>query len=424
MKNKLRFLAALCLVLCLVALPVFGGGRSEAKPAAPGTATLTFYGFSDWVATEPWAKAYNDAKAQFEAENPGYRIELQSDPWGDWELKNRTMFASGNPADVFFVNNPDVPTFANSGNLLDLSGYAAPGYFDQFFQGVLSMYRWNGKTVAIPFTTDCRILWINKDIFAQAGLDPNKPPTTWAEMVSYSRTITEKTGKYGFGVDFGNKEFPVQAAFNASNGQVIKVDNAGNITPNVDTPEFRAYLQMLLDLKPTFEPDYANLNHHDVARLFAEGQIGMIIGNTLVETNVYEKNFYAQSLVPRMNASAPNGSYGGGFGIAVSSRTRYPEQAVKFAQLLCSVKYNAPAISDLPAFAAGLAVSEFAADPRNKVYMDQIQYARQFQPKTLYFTEIQAACYDMVIEVVIGGETIDNAVRRLTDQINRIAKGQ
>ncbi|MDR0387915.1 MAG: extracellular solute-binding protein [Treponema sp.] len=420
MKNTLRFIPALCLALCLVTLPVFGGGKSEVKPAAPGTVTLTFYGFSDWVATEPWAKAYGDAKAQFEAENPGYRIEIQSDPWGDWEQKNRTMFASGNPADVFFVNNPDVPAFANSGNLLDLSPYTGAAYFEQFFPGVTAMYLWNGKHVAIPFTTDCRIFWYNKDIFTQAGLDPDKPPTTWAELVSYANTITQKTGKYGFGLDLGLKEFPMQAAFNASNGSVITVDAEGNITPNVDTPEFRAYLQMLLDLKPTFEPDYANLNHHDVARLFVEGQLGMIIGNTLVETNVYEKNFHGQSLVPRMNASAPNGSYGGGFGIAVSSRTRAPEQAVKFAQLLCSARYNAPAISDLPASSDGLAVSEFAANPRNKVYMEQIRYARQFQPKTLYFMEIQAACYDTVVEVVMGGESIDNAIRKLTGQINRI----
>jgi ABC-type glycerol-3-phosphate transport system substrate-binding protein len=420
MKNTLRFILALCLVLCFTALPVFGGGKSEARPAAADTVTLTFYGFSDWVDTEPWGKAYKDAKAQFEAENPGYRIELQSDPWGDWEQKNKTMFASGNPADVFFVNNPDIPVFANNGDLLDLSKYSGPGYFDQFFPGVMSMYRWNGKEVAIPFTTDCRIFWYNKDIFVQAGLDPNKPPATWAEMVSYARTITEKTGKYGFGMDLGLKEFPLQAVFNASNGSVIKVDAAGNISPNVDTPEFRAYLQMLLDLKPAFEPDYANLNHHDVAKLFVEGQLGMIVGNTLKETGIYEKNFYAQALIPRMNASAPNGSYGGGFGIAVSGRTKAPEQAVKFAQLLCSAKYNASAVSDLPAFTAGLAASEFAADPRNKVYMEQIQYARQFQPKTLYFTEIQAACYDTVVEVVIGGESIDNAVRKLTDRINRI----
>jgi len=124
--------------------------------------------------------------------------------------------------------------------------------------------------------------------------------------------------------------------------------------------------------------------------------------------------------VPRMNTSVANGSFGGGFGIAVSSRTKAPEQAVKFAKLLTSAKYNAPAISDVPASNAGLAVSQFATSPKYAVYRDQIQYARQAQPKTLYYAEIDAACYDTVVEVVVGGKSIDTAISQLADRISRI----
>jgi multiple sugar transport system substrate-binding protein len=410
--------------MLVLAAPLFAGGGKQGGSASSQTVTLTYYSFSDWTASDPFDKAYNEAKAQFEAENPGYKIELQSDPWGDWELKYKTMFASGNPADIFIVNNPDFPAFANSGNLLDLGAYAAPGFFDQYFPGVQAMYQWQGKNMGVAFTTDCRILWYNKEIFTQAGLDPNKPPATWAELLSYAQTITQKTGKYGFGMDLGLKEFPAQALFNTSNSSVIKVDSSGKITPNADTPEFRAFLQLFLDLKPTFEPDYANLNHHDVAKLFTEGQMGIIIGNTLVQTDIYSKSWYGQALIPRMTASSPNGSFGGGFGIAVSSKTRAPAQAVKFAQLLTSAKYNARMISDIPASEAGLAASESSRDPRFAVYLDQIKYARQAQPKTLYYAEIDMACYDTVVEVVVGGQSIDAAVRSLTDRINRIINEQ
>jgi multiple sugar transport system substrate-binding protein len=416
----MKKITGLLVILFLVSgFFAFAGGNRDGGGSG-GTVTLTYYGFSEWTATAPWQKAYADAKAQFEAENPGYRIELQSDPWGDWELKYKTMFAAGNPADIFIVNNPDFPTVANSGNLLDMAPYADSAFFGQYFPGVQSMYQWNGKNMAIAFTTDCRILWYNKDIFTAAGLDPNRPPTTWAELLSYARQIRERTGRYGLGMDLGLKEFPAQALFCASGASVIRVDSSGRITPNVNTPEFRSFLQLLVDLKPTFQPDYANLNHHDVARLFAEGQLGMIIGNTLEETDVYSKNFYAQALVPRMTASSPNGSFGGGFGIAVSNRTRAPAHAVRFAQLLTSARYNAAAISDVPASNAGLAASQFASSPRYTVYRNQIQYARQAQPKTLYYAEIDAACYDTVVEVVVGNRSIDTAITQLTDRINRI----
>ena len=408
------------LVLLLVSgFCAFATGSRQASGSS-GTVTLTYYGFSEWTATDPWAKAYNAAKAQFEAENPGYKIELQSDPWGDWEMKYKTMFAAGSPADIFIINNPDFPSFANSGNLLDLDAIVQRGFFDAYFSGVQAMYQWQGKNRAIAFTTDTRIFWYNKEIFRAAGLDPNKPPATWDEMLSYAKQIKERTGKYGFGMDLGLTEFPAQGLWCASGSSVIKVDGSGKITPNVNTPEFRKFLQFLIDLKPTFQPDFATMNHHDVARLFAEGQFGMIIGNTLEETDIYNKNFWGQALVPRMSSSVPFGSFGGGFGIAVSSRTRYPEQAVKFAQLLTSARYNAEAISDVPASNAGLAASQFTS-AKYKVYSDQIQYSRQPQPKTLYYAEIDRACYDTIVEVLVGGTSIDRAVTLLTERINKIA---
>ncbi|MFP3155365.1 sugar ABC transporter substrate-binding protein [Lachnospiraceae bacterium ZAX-1] len=385
-----------------------------------GGGSITFYGFSDWVDTDPYKAVYQEVKAKFEEENPGYTVELQSDPWGDWEQKYKTMFASGNAADVFMVNNPDFPVFANSGNLLDIGEYAKSGYFDQFFPGVLSMYTWNGKNMAVPFTTDCRILWYNKEMFKEAGLDPESPPTTWEELVKYANQITEKTGKYGFGMDMGLKELPTASLFCASGSTLITVDNDGKITPNVDTDEFKGYLQTLLDMKATYEPDYPNLIMHDVAKQFAEGQFGIIIGNTLTETDIYEKDFWGQALVPTMSAGTDKGSFGGGFGISVSSETKNPEQAVKFAQMMVDAQYNAGLVSDIPASEEGMNHSTYVSDEKFEIVLEQIQYAKQSMPKTLYYAEIEAAAYDTVVEVVVGGSDINTAVQDLTAKIEEI----
>ena len=389
-------------------------------PVAGDEVVLTYYGFSEWTTSEPFADAYIEAVAKFESENPGYRIEIQADPWGDWEQKYRTMFAAGNPADIFIVNNPDFPTFANGGFLLNMDTYFEPGYIDTFFPGVQAMYRWQGNNMGIAFTTDCRVLWYNKDIFSEAGLDPNTPPTTWTELADFANTIYNQTGIYGFGMDLGLMEFPTQAAYCASPGEIIVIATDGSITPNVDTPEFRGYLQLLLDMKPTFQPDYTIMNHHDVADQFVEGQMGIIIGNTLDQTDANEKPYLVQALIPRMNASAPNGSFGGGFGISVSATTAAPEQAVKFAQILTDAMFNARLHSDIPASEAGLAQSPFSTNPDFEIYLQQIQYARQAQPKSLYYAEIDAAVHETVVEVVVGGVSIDAAVAELAARITSI----
>jgi len=442
MKNRKKLiaiiLACLMLSLALVACanntaptpapapapaPAANNDAPAANDPAPPSAddvVLTYYGFSEWTTSEPFAAAYLEAVAKFESENPGYKIEIQADPWGDWEQKYRTMFAAGNPADIFIVNNPDFPTFANGGFLLNMDNYTPAGFFNKFFPGVQAMYNWQGNNMGMAFTTDCRVLWINTDVFTDAGLDPNSPPTTWEELVSFANTISSSTGTHGFGMDLGLAEFPSQALFNASTGHIINVANDGTITPNVDTPEFRGYLQTLLDLKPTFQPDFAIMNHHDVAVQFVEGQFGIIIGNTLSETDANSKPYLVQALIPRMNASAPNGSFGGGFGISVSATTAAPEQAVKFAEILTDEILNSRLHSDIPASEGGMASSALAADPYFATYLEQIKYARQAQPKTLYYAEIDAAVHETVVEVLVGGKSIDNAVADLTGRINNI----
>jgi ABC-type glycerol-3-phosphate transport system substrate-binding protein len=393
---------------------------SSSKATTSQKTTLTFYGFSDWVATAPYQAAYQDAKAKFEQENPGYTIQLESDPYSNWDQKYLTMLASGSLPDVFFVNNPDFPTFANSNSLLNIGKYVSKGYFSDFFPGVLSFYSWRGQNMGIPFTTDARILWMNKNIFKAAGLDTANPPTTWDQLKTDALTITKKTGKYGFGMDMGLKQLPAESLLCASNTSTIKVAADGTVTPNVDTPDFRSYLQLLIDMKPSYEPDYTTLDNNDVGKSFSEGQFGMIIGGTLSATDIYSQNWYAQALVPKEDASAPEGTFGGGFGLCISAKTKAPAQAVAFAQLLTSADYNYKLVSDIPASNAGMAKSSLATDPKMAMFAQQIKYVRQAQPKTLYYSSIDEASYEAVESVVAGGTPINQGIANLTSKIKSI----
>ena len=50
----------------------------------------------------------------------------------------------------------------------------------------------------MPTAAYAQALHYNRALFAQAGLDPNKPPTTWAEVVADAKQIAQKTGKAGY----------------------------------------------------------------------------------------------------------------------------------------------------------------------------------------------------------------------------------
>ena len=50
----------------------------------------------------------------------------------------------------------------------------------------------NGKLAAMPFNSSTAVMWYNKDAFATAGLDPEKPPTTWDALEAALRKIKAK----------------------------------------------------------------------------------------------------------------------------------------------------------------------------------------------------------------------------------------
>ncbi|MGH7155269.1 MAG: extracellular solute-binding protein, partial [Acetobacteraceae bacterium] len=109
-------------------------------------------------------------------------------------------------------NHPDVarcaiqwsPQFVGSGQCAPITEEELGMPFSQFLSGALLSDRKDGAAegpvYGIPSNNEVMLLLYNKSLFKKAGLDPEKPPATWAELAAYSRTIHDKTGAYGYGM--------------------------------------------------------------------------------------------------------------------------------------------------------------------------------------------------------------------------------
>src|SRR5690606_17849674 len=56
----------------------------------------------------------------------------------------------------------------------------------------------DGKRVSVPVSANNPGLIYNKDLYREAGLDPEEPPTTWDEVLEHGKTIVQETGTPGF----------------------------------------------------------------------------------------------------------------------------------------------------------------------------------------------------------------------------------
>ncbi len=86
-------------------------------------------------------------------------------------------------------------------DFIDKDKYDISDYEDK----VLNYYRINGRLNGMPFNTSTPILYYNKDLFKAAGLDPAKPPRTYAEVIDAAKKLTKKdaSGKvtvWGYGI--------------------------------------------------------------------------------------------------------------------------------------------------------------------------------------------------------------------------------
>ena len=136
----------------------------------------------------------------FAATYPNIQLEKQNLDYNQMLDKIRTA-ALGNAAPMV-ARLPILwgVEFAAKGQLQEF-GPADAGYpVEEYWPGAMKSVTWKGKTYGVPTNNETMAFIWNAAIFKAAGLDPEKAPDTWDDVVAYSKQIKDKTGKNGFGL--------------------------------------------------------------------------------------------------------------------------------------------------------------------------------------------------------------------------------
>lgn len=270
MKKVVVFL----LVLAMLSASVFAAGKTEAAPAGPVTLKVANYALLE-SGYEPFWK---QVKVDFEAANPDITIEWVTAPYGEIVNQVVNMAGGGNKVDVIFGEIDWVPGLVDAGLAAPVRDILPQAFVDDFYPDVLKSFEVEGKAYGIPLYVSPYVLYYNKNLFTQAGLDPNKPPKTYDEMLSYAQKLSQLKDANGNKVyAFGQTtaSVPVSGAsltamvFNFG-GQVL--DAQGKLA--VDNQGFKDAFTMVQKLDQLgYNPQNAKLK--DLRNLFALGQLAM-----------------------------------------------------------------------------------------------------------------------------------------------------
>jgi multiple sugar transport system substrate-binding protein len=148
--------------------------------------------------TQEAKNQFNAQVAQFEKAHPNIKVKPMEYQWLGSTFAAK--LAAGTLPMVFTVPFTDARTLGDNGQLANLTPLVKKWpYFKKYNPAVLSEGTTaKGKIVGIPTAAYAQALHYNRKLFTQAGLDPNKPPTTWAQVREYAKIISQKTGAAGF----------------------------------------------------------------------------------------------------------------------------------------------------------------------------------------------------------------------------------
>jgi multiple sugar transport system substrate-binding protein len=322
MKSTRRIATVAVVVTSLLAACVAGASAKSSSSQA----TVTISVASLIPGSTPEAiKEFQNQVAQFEKANPNIKVKPVEYQWTGptfaAKLAARTL------PTVFEVPFTDARTLGERGQLADLtSQIKALPYFSKLNPAVLAeATTTNGKIVALPKGAYAQALHYNRKLFTQAGLDPNKPPTSWAQIRSYAKQIAEKTGKAGY-LQMGKADNTagwILTTVTYSLGGRMESGTGTSAKATLDNPQTVTALNLLKTMRWTDNSMGSNFDYgwSDINQAFAAGNVGMYISGSDVYTNLVQASnidpsVYGVTTIPlAKNKNA--GVLGGGTLVAV-----------------------------------------------------------------------------------------------------------
>ncbi len=311
-------------LLVLVVVTVLLAGMIPAHSFAQDEQTIRYFNFSSDPDHVEDLQTIVDA---FEAENPGIKVEVSSAPYADYFTLLQADFAGGDPADVFEVNYENFVSYAANDVLLDVSQYVSADA--PYYPRALAAFQYDGKQLALPETFSTVLLFYNKDLFDQAGIDYPTADWTWDDAMVAAKAIR------ALGDDIWGIYSPIQfwEFYKKAAQNNCSFFNADQTESTINSPECVQALETMMSfVNEDVMPDQIELAGVANEDLFAQGKLGMVVIGTWMFAAFKDVPFaWDIQLEPGM---AQKGHHFFSNGVAVSKTTEHPEAAAAFAQYL------------------------------------------------------------------------------------------
>ena len=281
---------------------------------------------------------------QFEAQHPDIKVQ---GTYVEWTAQNgyydklQAIGVSADAPDVYYQSIAYTWDFANNGFTLNISPYVNRSLkLDDYFTALIDIFRFptpkSGDLYAFPADWGGSLLFYNKNLLQQAGIDPPDNNWDYNKLMDVAGKLTVHStdaAKAHFGTVFSTGYSSLDAMINAYGGQVLNDDYTKCMLDQkaaTDTVQLAADAGTKLGISP--KPG-DKIGGQPV--LFENGNIALDIEASF-EIKIYREKAkfdWDVAMVPK--GPVRRTIYGGPDGVAISSMTRHPDAAWAFLQAYC-----------------------------------------------------------------------------------------
>lgn len=269
--------------------------------------------------------------AAFEEEYDNISVDLRVADFGSYFTALQTRIAGGDAPDAFELNYENFVTFADAGSLLDLEA-AAPAIVDPsvYYPGAYEAFNHDGVQYGVPGSFSVVVLYYNKELFDEAGIDYPNQSWTWADELAAAEAIN------ALGDEIWGTFQPIQFfefyKVLAQNGGSFFNDDMTEATFN--SPEGVEAAEWLINKVGTVMPSTEDMGGQGDDALFSSGRMGMWHTGIWMFTAMADAPIAWDIEVEPGNVT--NASHFFSNGVVGSVSTDHPEEVATFLQYLAS----------------------------------------------------------------------------------------
>jgi len=331
--QRKTFLKTVALASAMTALGSMGAAHAQAQVEVPFYYPVAVGG--------PITKAIDGFAADFMKEHPNIKVTpIYAGTYQETIVKALTANKSGSAPATSVLLSTDMFTLIDEDAIAPIDQFvktdADKAWLKGFYPAFMANSQTEGKTWGVPFQRSTVVMYYNKDLFKEAGLDPSKAPQNWKELSEAAQKLTRKdaSGKvtqYGIQIPSTGFAYWMLQTLTTPNGVLLANETGTKV--NFDHPKVIEALEYWVNLTKQGVHPAGVVEWGTTPKDFFEKKAAIMVTTTGNLTNVRKNaqfDFGVGQIAGNLRKGSPTG--GGNFYIFKKAPKEQQEAAFKFIQ--------------------------------------------------------------------------------------------